>query len=125
VALSLSFCHEYWSFGEFESFEALIHFHGSHRFMMNMKVVFGGFHDLWALLNHQAFYLLLLFIIYYYYFGWGKTIYILATKVESFVLSRVGTDLCEKTQSLVSIFSANFCSPVKFLENLFCECNFN
>jgi len=30
---------------------------------------------------------------YYYYFGWGKTIYILATKVESFVL-RVSTYLC-------------------------------
>jgi hypothetical protein len=55
---------------------------------------------------------------YYYYFGSGKTIYILATKVESFVL-RVGTYLCEKIQLVGFIFSANFCSPVKFLDKFF------
>jgi hypothetical protein len=40
--------------GEFESLN-LLHFDGSHGFMMNMKVVFGGFMIFdGALLNHQA-----------------------------------------------------------------------
>jgi hypothetical protein len=83
------------------------------------------------LLHYYYYYYYCYYYYYYYYFnyyfGWGKTIYILATKVESFVL-KVGTSLplWENPISGFCFFSELLLHPGEiFGQFFFSECNFN